>query len=232
MNVVPDMPIYGATQAHNVGGEIVILGQACPVPVSITRTTIPLGQPDCFAGLHFFFIGTLPTLGRDEAFRLVQKYNGRILTSVPKKKKLDYVVMGLPEQPGRFAQSWLQDSHSDTLAKLQALGGGGGGSTFLDEAGFLALLRDSVPVAERQPPQLETETVEILVPAVGEETDRMAILEAIMAMDGVHGGGDDGTGTGTDNMAFRWLTLPGEPPEGYERMAMVSLPAPQLAADR
>lgn len=53
---------------------------------------VPIGKPDCFAGLKFLVTGVLNSLDRDECKRIVEKYGGSIISGVT--KKLDFLVVG------------------------------------------------------------------------------------------------------------------------------------------
>lgn len=53
---------------------------------------IPIGKPNCFAGLKFLTTGVLDSLDRDECKRIIEKYGGHIISGVT--KKLDYLIVG------------------------------------------------------------------------------------------------------------------------------------------
>lgn len=76
-------------------------------------------ERDIFAGKTFVLTGTLPTYTRAEAGALIEKYGGKVSSSV--SKKTDYVLAG--EEAG------------SKLKKAQDLG-----VTVIDEAGFIAML--------------------------------------------------------------------------------------------
>ncbi|PYM90854.1 MAG: DNA ligase (NAD(+)) LigA [Candidatus Rokuibacteriota bacterium] len=87
--------------------------------VVTTAPTAPVG-PTPLAGKTIVVTGVLPTLSREAARELIERYGGRVATSV--SKKTDYVVVG--DAPGGKA---------DDARRL--------GVTMLDEAGLLALVR-------------------------------------------------------------------------------------------
>jgi DNA ligase (NAD+) len=85
------------------------------------ETTAPIAPegPKPLAGKTLVVTGTLPTLSREAARELIERYGGRVTSSV--SKKTDYVVVG--EAAG---------SKADDARRL--------GVTTLDEAGLLALV--------------------------------------------------------------------------------------------
>ena len=92
---------------------------------------IPRGAPGCLRGKSFLVSGTLESLDRQDAFALIEKYGGSIIKSVPKKKKLDYAVIG--EEAGQSKLKQLEDRNIPQI----------------DENGLLTLIRDSLPPDER-----------------------------------------------------------------------------------
>jgi DNA ligase (NAD+) len=85
--------------------------------VSMRATQQPVSN--ALAGKTFVFTGTLPTLSREEASRLVMRLGGRVAASV--SKQTDYVVAG--------------DEAGSKLSKAQALG-----VKVLDERAFTAMV--------------------------------------------------------------------------------------------
>ena len=79
--------------------------------------SVPTGER--LAGLTFVLTGTLPTLKRSEAAKMIEQEGGKVSSSV--SKKTDYVVAG-------------EDAGSK-LTKAQQLG-----VSILDEAGLRSLL--------------------------------------------------------------------------------------------
>jgi DNA ligase (NAD+) len=69
-----------------------------------------------FAGKHFVITGTLPTLKRDEAKELIQKYGGKVTNSV--SSKTDYLVVG--EDAGSKLEK-AQSLGVDLLSESQLL---------------------------------------------------------------------------------------------------------------
>jgi DNA ligase (NAD+) len=88
---------------------------------STTQKTRPVG-PQVFTGKTFVLTGTLPTLDRVEAEKLIKAHGGKVSSSV--SKKTDYVLAG--------------ESAGSKLAKAQELG-----ITVIDEAAFKQLLEGS-----------------------------------------------------------------------------------------
>ena len=92
---------------------------------------IPRGAPNCLADKSFLVSGTLESLDREEVFALIEKYGGSIIKSVPKKKRLDYAVIG--EEAGPTKLRLLAEKKIPQI----------------DENGLLAMIRDSLPPDER-----------------------------------------------------------------------------------
>ena len=65
----------------------------------VTSSPIAPAGPTPLAGKTFVVTGTLPQLSREAARELIERYGGRVATSV--SKKTDYVVVG--ESPGSKA---------------------------------------------------------------------------------------------------------------------------------
>jgi replication factor C subunit 1 len=53
---------------------------------------IPIGKKECFSGLTFLITGVLDSMQRDECKSIIEKYGGRVVTTI--SKKLDYLVVG------------------------------------------------------------------------------------------------------------------------------------------
>ena len=123
----PEKPGKPAAKKGGGGGW---WGAKAPPPLQGLKA-IPKGKPNCFAGLSFLITGTLESIDRDDAFELVKKYGGTIIKSVPKKKKLDYAIVG-------------EEAGEKKLLELEKLG-----TPQLDENGLLELIRNSLPEDER-----------------------------------------------------------------------------------
>jgi DNA ligase (NAD+) len=119
-------------EVHGIGDEIaraIVAFFQEPDNVALIRklkaagveTTAPIAPegPKPLAGKTLVVTGTLPTLSREAARELIERYGGRVTSSV--SKKTDYVVVG--EAAG---------SKADDARRL--------GVTTLDEAGLLALV--------------------------------------------------------------------------------------------
>ncbi|GAA5869122.1 hypothetical protein JCM8547_008702 [Rhodosporidiobolus lusitaniae] len=84
---------------------------------------IPIGAPNCLAGLTFVFTGELESLGRNEAQDLAKRYGGRVTTAP--SSRTSYVVLGSDAGPKKL----------EMIAKHKI--------KTLDEDGFLALIGKS-----------------------------------------------------------------------------------------
>ncbi|KZT38716.1 DNA replication factor C, large subunit [Sistotremastrum suecicum HHB10207 ss-3] len=82
---------------------------------------VPVGQPNCLAGLAFVFTGELTSLAREEAQDLAKRYGGRV--TLQPSSKTSYVILGNDAGP----------------KKLEAIKKHG--LPTLDEDGFLELIR-------------------------------------------------------------------------------------------
>lgn len=89
------------------------------------------GAPGCLRGKCFLITGVLESLDRDDCEKLILKYGGTITKSVPKKKKLDYAIVG-------------EDAGPSKLTKLKEKG-----TPQIDENGLLTMLRDSLPPEQK-----------------------------------------------------------------------------------
>lgn len=96
-------------------------GNANVAPPAQGAAEIPVGEPNCLAGLNFVFTGVLNTLGREEGQNLVKQYGGKVTTAP--SKKTNYVVLGSDAGPKKLA----------TIRDL--------GITTIDEVGLFALIR-------------------------------------------------------------------------------------------
>ncbi|GAP83751.1 putative replication factor rfc1 c terminal domain-containing protein [Rosellinia necatrix] len=71
-------------------------------PPNPTVGDLPIGEPDCLAGLAFVFTGQLSTIAREEAQALVKRHGGKI-TGAP-SSKTSYVVLGDDAGPSKLAK--------------------------------------------------------------------------------------------------------------------------------
>ncbi|KAI0112218.1 DNA replication factor C, large subunit [Nemania sp. FL0031] len=76
-------------------------GNSGPPPNPITED-LPVGEPDCLAGLTFVFTGQLSTIAREEAQALVKRHGGKI-TGGP-SGKTSYVVLGADAGPSKLTK--------------------------------------------------------------------------------------------------------------------------------
>ncbi|GAA6025941.1 hypothetical protein JCM10207_004487, partial [Rhodosporidiobolus poonsookiae] len=89
-------------------------------PVAPGSKEIPIGEPNCLAGLTFVFTGELESLSREEAQDLAKRYGGRVTTTP--SSKTSYVVLGSDAGPSKLKKI---EQH-----KIKTL----------DEDGFLSLI--------------------------------------------------------------------------------------------
>ncbi|XP_064652761.1 replication factor C subunit 1-like [Lineus longissimus] len=90
-------------------------------PRALGTKEIPEGAPNCLEDLTFVVTGVLESLERDEAKSLVEKYGGKVTTTL--SKKTSYVVIG-------------RDAGESKMAKAQQFG-----TKQIDEDGLLDLIR-------------------------------------------------------------------------------------------
>ncbi|KAF8767119.1 Replication factor C subunit 1 like protein [Argiope bruennichi] len=90
-------------------------------PKALGSKEIPEGEEDCLAGLTFIITGVLESLERDDAKALIEKYGGKVMTTLSKNTK--YIVIG-------------RDAGASKLDKAEKLG-----TKQLDEDGLLDLIR-------------------------------------------------------------------------------------------
>ncbi|KAI1132531.1 replication factor RFC1 C terminal domain-containing protein [Nemania abortiva] len=97
-------------------------------PPNPTSEDLPVGEPDCLAGLTFVFTGQLSTIAREEAQALVKRHGGKI-TGNP-SGKTSYVVLGADAGPSKLAK--IRDLKIKTIneeglfALIRRLPAGGG----------------------------------------------------------------------------------------------------------
>ncbi|KIW39894.1 uncharacterized protein PV06_08465 [Exophiala oligosperma] len=96
-------------------------GNAGAAPPEAGSAEIPVGEPNCLAGLTFVFTGVLRSLGREEGQSLVKQYGGKV-TGAP-SKKTSYVVIGSDAGPKKL----------ETIRNL--------GIKTIDEQGLFALIK-------------------------------------------------------------------------------------------
>ncbi|KAK2742791.1 hypothetical protein FQN57_005082, partial [Myotisia sp. PD_48] len=74
--------------------------QRAKAPPSSGTADIPVGAPNCLAGLSFVFTGVLDTLGREEGQSLVKRYGGKCVGAP--SAKTSYVVLGNDAGPKKL----------------------------------------------------------------------------------------------------------------------------------
>ncbi|XP_068607069.1 replication factor C subunit 1 [Brachionichthys hirsutus] len=90
-------------------------------PRALGSKEIPQGAENCLEGFVFVVTGVLESMERDEAKSLIERYGGKLTSSI--SKKTSYLVQG-------------RDSGVSKLEKAQSFG-----TKILDEDGLLALIR-------------------------------------------------------------------------------------------
>ncbi|KAL1985075.1 hypothetical protein VTN96DRAFT_8310 [Rasamsonia emersonii] len=99
-------------------------------PPAAGTKEIPVGAPNCLAGLSFVFTGILDTLGREEGQALVKRYGGKVTTAP--SSKTSYVVLGNDAGPKKLKtirdyniKTINEDGLFELIRKLPANGGNG-----------------------------------------------------------------------------------------------------------
>ncbi|KAJ8113132.1 hypothetical protein ONZ43_g5224 [Nemania bipapillata] len=102
-------------------------GNSGPPPNPIVGD-LPVGEPDCLAGLTFVFTGQLTSIAREEAQALVKRHGGKITTGP--SGKTSYVVLGGDAGPAKLAK--IKEHNIKTIneeglfALIRRLPAGGG----------------------------------------------------------------------------------------------------------
>ncbi|GFY77643.1 replication factor C subunit 1 [Trichonephila inaurata madagascariensis] len=112
-------------------------------PRALGTKEIPEGEEDCLAGLTFIVTGVLESFERDEAKNLIEKYGGKVMTTLSKNTK--YIVIG-------------RDAGASKLEKAEKLG-----TKQLDEDGLLDLVRTlpgKGPPKKSKPSKSESKVLE------------------------------------------------------------------------
>ncbi|KAI1111199.1 replication factor RFC1 C terminal domain-containing protein [Nemania sp. NC0429] len=107
-------------------------GNSGPAPDPIVGD-LPVGEPDCLAGLTFVFTGQLTGIAREEAQALVKRHGGKI-TGAP-SSKTSYVVLGDDAGPSKLAKikehgikTINEEGLFELIRRLPAGGGSGKGA--------------------------------------------------------------------------------------------------------
>ena len=95
------------------------------------KNPIPEGSPGCLEGITFVITGTLPSLKRDDAKKLIEKYGGKLSSSI--SKKVNVLVCGSLEEG------------STKLKKAQEYN-----IKMTDEAGLFSVIQASNPISQSQ----------------------------------------------------------------------------------
>jgi replication factor C subunit 1 len=122
------------------GGNPNWRGGAGKAPPQQGLKHINKGAPNCLKNKCFLITGVLDSLDREDCEKLIQKYGGTISKSVPKKKKLDYAIIGEDAGPSKLKKL---DEKPETKQ--------------IDENGLLTMLRDSLsPEDKAKEPEVGT----------------------------------------------------------------------------
>ncbi|KAI0472363.1 DNA replication factor C, large subunit [Xylaria cf. heliscus] len=108
-------------------------GNSGPPPNPIAGGDLPIGEPDCLAGLTFVFTGQLASIAREEAQALVKRHGGKV-TGGP-SSKTSYVVLGDDAGPTKLAKirdhkikTINEEGLFELIRRLPAGGGSGKGA--------------------------------------------------------------------------------------------------------
>ncbi|KAI0449627.1 replication factor RFC1 C terminal domain-containing protein [Xylaria acuta] len=108
-------------------------GNSGPPSNPIAGGDLPIGEPDCLAGLTFVFTGQLTSIAREEAQALVKRHGGKV-TGAP-SSKTSYVVLGDDAGPSKLAKirehnikTINEEGLFELIRRLPAGGGSGKGA--------------------------------------------------------------------------------------------------------
>ncbi|KAI0161568.1 replication factor RFC1 C terminal domain-containing protein [Xylariaceae sp. FL1272] len=108
-------------------------GNSGPPPNPIASTDLPVGEPDCLAGLTFVLTGQLLTIAREDAQELIKRHGGKI-TGTP-SSKTSYVILGEDAGPSKLAKikqhsikTINEEGLFELIRRLPAGGGNGKGA--------------------------------------------------------------------------------------------------------
>ncbi|KAI1269646.1 replication factor RFC1 C terminal domain-containing protein [Xylariaceae sp. FL1019] len=108
-------------------------GNSGPPPNPIASSDLPVGEPDCLAGLTFVLTGQLSTIAREDAQELVKRHGGKI-TGAP-SSKTSYVILGEDAGPSKLTKikqhgikTINEDGLFELIRRLPAGGGSGKGA--------------------------------------------------------------------------------------------------------
>ncbi|KAI0861416.1 DNA replication factor C, large subunit [Xylaria cubensis] len=108
-------------------------GNSGPPPNPIAGGDLPIGEPDCLAGLTFVFTGQLTLIAREEAQALVKRHGGKV-TGAP-SSKTSYVVLGDDAGPSKLTKirehkikTINEEGLFELIRRLPAGGGSGKGA--------------------------------------------------------------------------------------------------------
>ncbi|KAK2790255.1 hypothetical protein FQN53_000021 [Emmonsiellopsis sp. PD_33] len=112
------------------GAKFNFAAQRSRDPVASGSKDVPVGAPNCLAGLAFVFTGVLDSLGRDEGQALVKRYGGKVTTAP--SSKTSYVVLGNDAGPKKLEtirkfglKTIDEDGLFELIRRLPANGGDG-----------------------------------------------------------------------------------------------------------
>ncbi|KAI0194775.1 replication factor RFC1 C terminal domain-containing protein [Xylaria flabelliformis] len=108
-------------------------GNSGPPSNPIAGGDLPIGEPDCLAGLTFVFTGQLTMIAREEAQALVKRHGGKV-TGAP-SSKTSYVILGDDAGPSKLTKirehkikTINEEGLFELIRRLPAGGGSGKGA--------------------------------------------------------------------------------------------------------
>ena len=85
--------------------------------MATTVAEIPVGQPNCLAGLTFVFTVNPHTLNGWQAEQLIQQYGRNVVSSMVLTKGIDFALMGKETSPGTY--ELLEKEEIKRIAQIQ-----------------------------------------------------------------------------------------------------------------
>ncbi|KAI8943913.1 DNA replication factor C, large subunit [Xylaria longipes] len=154
-------------------------GNSGPPSNPIAGGDLPIGEPDCLAGLTFVFTGQLTSIAREEAQALVKRHGGKV-TGAP-SSKTSYVVLGDDAGPSKLAKirehnikTINEEGLFELIRRLPAGGGSGKGAEKVRQK-----RKDEEEKIKKQAAEMEQE--EKRKRAEGEKARKMAVARGATA---------------------------------------------------
>ncbi|KAH0787124.1 differentiation specific element binding protein [Histomonas meleagridis] len=120
--VLPPLPPATSTFTYNTGFRYGMGDN----PPQYGQIPIPIGTQGCLKDLNFVITGTLPSLRREEAKDLIEKYGGKVLSNI--SGKTDIVIRGCQE----VGPKKLEDAKKKNIP-------------IIDQEGLFKIISDSNP---------------------------------------------------------------------------------------